>query len=371
MTSDLYQEPQIGDRVMARVVEVGEREMLLDIGAKQEALMLRRDFGREGKRAQVNDEFEVLVIDRDQETGQFLVSRRRIEEENLWNDLERWRDSGEAVEVQVVRQTKGGWLVDLGIIRGFLPRSQMDLKPVEKPDEWVGKTIQVQIVELDPEERRVVVSRRRLLEREIARQKEEAFQRIQVGQKYVGKVQKLMDYGAFVDLGGVTGLLHVSELAHQRVRRPAEILQEGQEIEVLVIGKDEERRRIQLSRKRLLRDPWEEFVARHAPGDVVEGKVVSIRSFGVFVELAEGVQGLLHRSEISALEEVKPEERFQVGQKIRVRILQMNAQKRSARLSTKGLLDDSVEEKYLIQGGETGVRLGDILDLSSSESEES
>ncbi|MCL6581314.1 MAG: bifunctional 4-hydroxy-3-methylbut-2-enyl diphosphate reductase/30S ribosomal protein S1, partial [Firmicutes bacterium] len=289
--------PEPGSRVRGTVVKVGETEVLVDIGYKTEAVLPLSEVSRRRTQnpAEVikeGDAVEAVVLRVDGE-GHPILSRRKIEEELTWSVLERAHAENLTIEAPVTAQVKGGLVADVGT-RGFIPASQVGLEFIRDLAPYVGKTLRVKVIEVDRAHRKVILSERRALEEERARAKDELLAGLREGETRTGEVKRVTDYGAFVDIGGVDGLLHVSEMSWKRIADPREVVKEGDKIEVRVLKVDRERGRISLGLRQAQDDPWAKVAERFPVGSVVRGRVVSVADFGAFVELAEGVEGLVH-----------------------------------------------------------------------------
>ncbi len=329
-----------GEIVEGRVVHVGGDEVLVDVGYKTEGRIPASELGlRPGQAPEdvlrVDDNIAVQVLRVDEGEGTVVLSKRRADERQAWEELTAKYEKGEPVEAEVTARVKGGLLVDLGV-RGFVPASHVDRNFVDNLEQYVGQRLRFRILELDRQRRNVVLSRKELLEEELARAKEEAFGRLQEGQVVTGVVRRLTDFGAFVDIGGgVEGLLHVSEMAWSRVRHPQDVLHEGQEIRVKILGIDRERERISLSLKETTPDPWSTVASRYQEGQVVEGEVTRIVDFGAFVKLEDGIEGLVHISQLADRRVEKPSDVVQPGQRVKVKIVNLDPGARRIGLSIR------------------------------------
>jgi len=362
-----FVEPKMGDVILARVVMETDEGWLMDIGAKQEALLPEREAGRVGKRAKPNEEFKVKVIGRDPNSEQFFVSRRLVEQENLWEEFEEDKRRGTIRTGKVIKAVEKGLIVDIGY-RAFLPQSHIDFKPVRNLQDWYGKEIEVKIIEVEPERSRIVVSRRLVLEEQQNQHRKARMEEIQPGSVLTGRVAKIVSFGAFIDLGsGVQGLLHATQIAWGRNVAPSSCLKVGDEIQVKVLSKDVASGRVSLSLKALTQDPWDDLAKRVHVGDVLEGVVSQIarKRNGVFVKIADGVEGWVHISELSDDRVRDPEEVLKVGQKVQVKVLEFSAPQRRLRLSIKGAT--AVEEKSdaYYQSADGQASLGDFWQKST------
>lgn len=361
--TDMLREPQIGEKVKGRVIEVSAHAIVMDIGAKDEAYLPASEFGRLGKRARPNDEFDVIVFDRDKNTDQLIVSRRLVEQEGLWEDLTKEMESNTVREGKVVQVMEKGLLLDIGGTRAFMPRSQIDLRPVQDLASFADKELQCLIIEVDPHRKRVVVSRRKLLEEQEASRKKEAMAQIQVGQVYKATVKRIVKFGAFVDILGMDCLLHASEMGFSPNIDPHKMVKVGEQIDVQVIAKDEERGRVSVSRKNLLTDPWIDAGNRYKPGTIAIGKVTNLVNYGAFVRLEDGIEGLVHNSEISDEKGVTAQSRLKKGETVRVRILEIDPQARRIRLTMKPPKEQEVPPEY-VASEPTRYTLGALTGLS-------
>ena len=272
----------------------------------------------------------VLRVVSDKEQGSFILSKKRVDQREVWNELQEKFDNGETVEAEVNRVVKGGVTVDLGV-RGFVPASQLDTRFVRDLTQFEGNTYEFKIIEIDPQNRQLILSRRELLESEEAGKREEALEKLTEGSEVTGTVVRLTNFGAFVDLGGIDGLVHISEIAHEHVEHPEDKLSVGDEIEVKVLNVDESRERVSLSRKALLPGPWESIAEDYPADSVVTGTVKRIVDFGAFVELKPGVEGLVHISEMAHRHVGTPHEVLQENEEVEVKVLR---DRKSTRLNS-------------------------------------
>jgi 4-hydroxy-3-methylbut-2-enyl diphosphate reductase len=345
-----------GTILKGTVIQVGNDEVMVDVGGKSEGIIPLRelslhDVEQADDVVQVGDEVTVMVL-RWEEDGTILVSKRRVDQEMALDNLQKCFESETAIKGTVLKTVKGGLLVDVGL-PGFLPASQVDSGFNRDLESYVGKELLLDIIEFNRGKRRgsqVILSRRKQADLEKKVLKQQFWDNISVGQKLVGKVKRLTDYGAFVDIGGFEGLLHISEIDHIRIAKPSDVLSEGQEIEVSVIGLDAETERVSLSRKRILPSPWETIGDRLSEGMIVSGKVVRTAPFGAFVELEPGIDGLVHISQLSNHKVARTEDAVKIGETVNVKIIGLNAQERRIALSIKEAeagIDDSYVADYL------------------------
>ncbi len=280
----------------------------------------------------------VIRIVSDKEEGGFILSKKRVDQREVWDKLQEQYDNDEIIEAEVNQVVKGGVTVNLGV-RGFVPASQLDTRFVSDLSEFKGNTYEFKIIEIDPENRQLILSRRALLEAEEEGKRAEALAELEEGSTVTGTVVRLTDFGAFVDLGGIDGLVHISEIAHEHIAHPEDKLSVGEEIEVKVLSVDEERERVSLSAKELLKGPWDTVEDDFPEGSVVTGTVKRIVDFGAFVELKPGVEGLVHISEMAHKHVETPNEVVSEGEEIEVKILSVDQEEQRVSLSVKALED--------------------------------
>ncbi|WP_324667466.1 30S ribosomal protein S1 [Geochorda subterranea] len=328
-----------GRVVRGRVVQVSADEVLVDVGYKGDGRIPIHELGlRSGQTPadilKVGDEIDVWVLKVDEEGG-VLLSKRRADAEMTWRRLERAQQEGTILEARVTERVKGGLLVDVGV-RGFVPASHVARGYVDNLEQFVGQTLRLKVVEVNRSRRNVVLSRKEVLEKEYEEAKARLFSTLKEGQVVEGVVRRLTDFGAFIDLGGgVEGLLHISEMAWSRVRHPSDVLHEGQTLKVMVLNVDRERERISLGLKQVLPNPWDTVGERYHVGDVVDGEVTRLVDFGAFVRLEDGIEGLVHISQLADHHVTKPQEVVSPGQQVRVRILSVDQAARRIGLSLR------------------------------------
>jgi small subunit ribosomal protein S1 len=338
-----------GDIIDGVVVRVDPDEVLVDVGSKSEGVIAARELGTHGDPDMVElhpgDLIKVFVLQPENEDGNVVLSLRRARAESVWLKAQDKQTSGEPMEADVREQNKGGLIVNIMGLRGFLPTSQVARAYSSNLEELVNQRISVKIIEVNRKRNRLIVSQKAAYDEDRARQRSELFERLKVGDVVRGKVSGLTSYGAFVNLGGADGLIHISELSWDRIGSVADVLQVGQEVRVKVIKLDPEQARISLSMRQLSEDPWEQVTTRFRPGAIVEGEVTKIKKYGAFLQLGDGVEGLLHISELSWDHVERVEDVVQVGQPLRVKVLQADETRRRISLSLK-----QVEEPR--QGGQ-------------------
>jgi small subunit ribosomal protein S1 len=326
-----------------RIVKITDDEVIVDIGLKSEGAIQRSEFvAEDGEfRVQPGDVVDVLVEDYDEQEGTFTVSHRKAAVLRAWENLEKASHDGSNVKGRVVERTKGGLTVSVGGVRAFLPASQADIRPLRDLSSLVGQEIDCKVIKLNRARNNVVVSRKTALEEEASRRKAELKERLTEGAEIIGRVKNLTAYGAFVDLGGMDGLLHVTDLAWGRVSHPSEVVKVGDEIRVKVLKYDREKERISLGLKQLQPDPWEQVVSAYRPGDRATARVVSLTDYGAFCELTPGVEGLIHVSEMTWSRRAKHPSKFvSPGDRVEVAVLDVNSSQRRISLSLKQTLAD-------------------------------
>jgi ribosomal protein S1 len=328
-----------GDIIDGVVVRVDPDEVLVDVGSKSEGVIAARELGTHGDPDMVElhagDLIKVFVLQPENEDGNVVLSLRRARAESVWLKAQDKQTSGEPMEADVREQNKGGLIVNIMGLRGFLPTSQVARAYSSNLEELVNQRISVKIIEVNRKRNRLIVSQKAAFDEDRARQRSELFERLKVGDVVRGKVSGLTSYGAFVNLGGADGLIHISELSWDRIGSVADVLQVGQEVRVKVIKLDPEQARISLSMRQLSEDPWEQVTTRFRPGAIVEGEVTKIKKYGAFLQLGDGVEGLLHISELSWDHVERVEDVVQVGQPLRVKVLQADETRRRISLSLK------------------------------------
>ena len=331
------------DIVEGRVLRVDEDYVVVDIGYKSDGIISRDEFGEEELRP--GDTVEVYLERKEDRDGQLVLSKEQADKVRRWQRVEEIYENEEVVEGTIVRRIKGGMIVELfDGMEAVLPGSQIDVRPVRDFESYLEKRMEFRIVKLNPENENIVVSHRELIEDELEEQREEILSQLEVGQVLKGTVKNIVDFGVFIDLGGVDGLLHITDLSWGRVSHPSEIVELDQELEVVVLDYEEERQRISLGLKQLQDHPWENIAQKYDEGDTVEGKVVSITNYGAFVELEKGIEGLVHISEMSWTRHIKhPSQMVSLGQLVDVKILNIDEDEQKISLGMKQLEPDPWE----------------------------
>ena len=328
-----------GDVVTGKVVRIDKDEVLVDIGYKSEGVIPNNELSIRksvdpNEEVELGEEVDALVLTKEDQDGRLILSKKRARFERAWRKIEAAADSGEPVNGAVIEVVKGGLIVDLGV-RGFLPASLVDIRRVPNLDEYLGQTIQTKVIELNRSRNNVVLSRRAVLEEERKEQRQAILERLQPGLIIEGQISNIVDFGAFVDLDGIDGLIHISELSWSHVNHPSEILSIGQTVEVKVLDIDRDRQRISLGLKQTQEDPWQRVVDTYHVGDELEGAVTKVVAFGAFVEILEGVEGLVHISELAQQHVENPREIVAPGDEVKVKILEIDSERRRLSLSIK------------------------------------
>ena len=328
-----------GDVVSGKVVRIDKDEVLVDIGFKSEGvipsneLSIRKSVDPSDE-VELGEEVDALVLTKEDQEGRLILSKKRARFEKAWRRIEAAAESGEPVEGTVIEVVKGGLILDLGV-RGFLPASLVDIRRVQNLDEFMGTKLECKVIELNRSRNNVVLSRRAVLEEERKEVREQILGRLQPGQVVEGKISNIVDFGAFVDLEGIDGLIHISELSWSHVNHPSEVISIGDTVRVKVLDIDRDRQRISLGLKQTQEDPWQKVLNEFKEGDVVDGKVTKIVAFGAFVQILPGVEGLVHISELAQHHVESPAEVVRPGDELKVQILEVDDSRRRLSLSVK------------------------------------
>jgi small subunit ribosomal protein S1 len=328
-----------GDIVEGEVVRIDRDEVLVDIGYKSEGLIPSNELTiRKGADphdvVDLGQRLEALVMQKEDADGRLILSAKRAAFERAWNRIEEAYNEQRTVEGPVIEVVKGGLILDIGL-RGFLPASLVDIRRVRNLDSFLGQKLECKVIELNRSRNNVVLSRRAVLEEERKEERERILTSLEEGMIVKGTVSNLVDFGAFVDLEGIDGLIHISELSWQHVDHPSEVVEVGEEVEVKVLEVDRDRERISLGLKQTRKDPWQEIVERVNVGEQIKGRVTKLVSFGAFVEVAEGVEGLIHISELAEHHVETPDEIVRSGDEVDARIIDVDARRRRLSLSLR------------------------------------
>lgn len=359
----------VGEVVTGKVTKVEDKQAFVNVGFKVDGIVPISELSslhveKVSDVLSVDDELEFKVLK--VEDDELILSKRAVQAEKAWDDLEQAFESGRIIETVVADVVKGGLVVDLGV-RGFIPASLVERHFVEDFSDYKGRTVRLKVAEIDRENNKLILSQRAVLDEEVNLKKKDVLQSLKSGDIVEGKVQRLTDFGAFVDVGGVDGLVHISQLAHHRVDKPSDVVKEGDVVNVKVLSVDADSERISLSIKETLPGPWEEFSGQVSIGDVLEGTVRRLVSFGAFVEVAPGVEGLVHISQIANRHIGTPSEVLSEGEKVEVKVLDVNIEEKRISLSIRELLeDDNGESDYQAYESSkddepSGFSLGDMI----------
>lgn len=356
---------QVGDKVSGQVTKVEEKQVIISIpNSKLDGIIPISELSSlhiEKASDAVNEgdqlELEVLKVEEDA----LILSKRKVDAENAWQELEQKFESGEVFDAEIKDVVKGGLVVDLGV-RGFVPASLVEAHFVEDFSDYKGKTLAFKIVELDKEKNRLILSHRAVIELEKGKQKKNILDSLAPGQVLSGTVQRITDFGAFVDIGGIDGLVHISQLSHEHVVKPTDVVQEGQQVQVKVLSVDRDNERISLSIKETLPGPWANISEKAAKGTTLEGVVKRLVSYGAFVEVFPGVEGLVHISQISHKHIATPHEVLKENESVKVKVLDVNEQEQRLSLSMKELSEKEEEVKdYELPEESKGFQLGEMI----------
>lgn len=373
------EEIRAGDVVQGEILTIEDnKQAVVGLGGGQEGVIPQNElsaapFENVTDIVNVGDVVDLVVIKeiKDKEQGGYLLSKRRIDARKVWDELQEKFEAGETIEAPVTNIVKGGLVVDAGV-RGFVPASLVDVNYIEDFTPYKGETLTYKIIEIEPSENRLILSHKAILEEELAAKKDEVLDSLEEGQTVTGKVARLTDFGAFIDLGGVDGLVHISQIAHEHVAHPSDKLNVGEEIDVRVLSVDKERERISLSIKETLPGPWEGIEDRVQKDDVLDGTVKRLTSFGAFVEVFPGVEGLVHISQISHKHIATPHEVLTPGDEIKVKVLDVKPEEERLSLSMKALEEKPEQQERAPRenrssqtvesdDSDTGFTFGDLL----------
>ncbi|AMJ44728.1 30S ribosomal protein S1 [Corynebacterium stationis] len=337
-----------GDIVEGTVVKVDHDEVLLDIGYKTEGVIPSRELSIKhdvdpDEVVEVGDQIDALVLTKEDKEGRLILSKKRAQYERAWGAIEELQAKEEPVTGTVIEVVKGGLIIDIGL-RGFLPASLVEMRRVRDLEPYIGQELEAKIIELDKQRNNVVLSRRAFLEQTQSEVRSEFLHQLQKGQVRKGVVSSIVNFGAFVDLGGVDGLVHVSELSWKHIDHPSEVVTVGDEVTVEVLDVDLDRERVSLSLKATQEDPWRVFARTHAVGQIVPGKVTKLVPFGAFVRVEEGIEGLVHISELAQRHVEVPDQVVNVGEDVMVKVIDIDLERRRISLSVKQADEDYTEE---------------------------
>lgn len=357
---------EVGDKTTGQVTKVEEKQVIVNIqDSKLDGIIPISELSslhieKASDAVSEGDQLELEVIKVEEDA--LILSKRKVDAEKAWENLENTFKNGEIFDAEVKDIVKGGLVVDLGV-RGFVPASLVETHYVEDFSDYKGRTIAFKIVELDREKNRLILSHRAVVEAEKGKQKQNLLDSLSVGQVLEGTIQRITDFGAFVDLGGIDGLVHISQMSHQHVAKPSDVVQEGQKVQVKILNVDRDNERISLSIKDTLPGPWTNLAEKAPKGSTLTGVVKRLVSYGAFVEVFPGVEGLVHISQIAHKHIATPHEVLKEGQEVQVKVLDVNEAEQRLSLSIKELLEKDIEENfdYELPEESKGFQLGEVI----------
>ncbi|HKJ80852.1 MAG TPA: 30S ribosomal protein S1 [Ignavibacteriaceae bacterium] len=356
--ADSFKDVKEGEMVKAKIVRINGDQIILDVGFKSEGSVSKHEF-YEGEEIKIGNEIEVVLESVEDQEGNLVLSKSRADFLKIWEKVVNAFDTGEILQGKIIKRIKGGMVVDLMGMEAFLPGSQIDIRPIRDFDAFVGQTMDFKVVKVNIPTENVVVSHKVLVEEEISGQREQILNSLEKGQILEGTVKAITDFGVFVDLGGVDGLVHITDLSWGRINHPNEVVKLDQVIKVVVTDFDEEKKRISLSLKKLLPHPWEDIDTKYNVGDKVSGRVVSLTDYGAFIEIEKGIEGLIHNSEMSWTQHIKhPSQVVAMGQIVEAVILSLDKEDKKISLGIKQLEPDpweSLMQKYPVGSKHTGI----------------
>ena len=359
-----------GDLMSGTVVKIDKDEVLLDIGYKSEGVIPSRELSIRNdidpsEVVSIGDQIEALVLQKEDKDGRLILSKKRAQYERAWGKIEEIKEADGTVTGTVIEVVKGGLILDIGL-RGFLPASLVEMRRVRDLQPYVGQQLECRIIELDKNRNNVVLSRRKFLEESQAEQRQDFLTSLGKGEVKTGVVSSIVNFGAFVDLGGVDGLVHVSELSWKHVDHPSEVVEVGQEVQVEVLDVDLERERVSLSLKATQEDPWRQFARQHNVGDVIEGRVTKLVPFGAFVEVDDAIEGLVHISELADHHVERAEDEVGVHDRVEVKIIDIDLDRRRISLSRKQAMAPTTDAEGVPVGEGTSVAIEDAGDVDEA-----
>ena len=336
--------------ITGRIIGINEKDVLVDIGFKSEGIISRNEFDKTNL-PEIGQKLEVYLEKIEDESGKTVLSKEKAEFLSRWKDLRDIHETGKIIKGHIIRRIKGGMVVDLGGVQAFLPGSQIDIRPIKDFDQYIDQDIDLRVVKFNEMRKNVVVSHKAIIEDSLAEQREELFSKLEVGSVLDGRVKNITDFGVFIDLGGIDGLLHITDISWGRVNHPSEIINLDDTLTVKIIDFDEEKRRVSLGLKQLTPHPWENIKTDYPEGSTVKGKVVSMTNYGAFIEIEPGIEGLIHVSEMSWTRHIKnPSEIYALSDIVEAKVLSIDPDQRKISLGAKQLLPDpwdEIEEKYI------------------------
>ena len=337
--------------ITGRIIGINEKDVLIDIGFKSEGIIDRNEFS-ENNIPEVGEKIEVFLEKIEDESGKTILSKEKADFLTRWKELREIFENETIIKGKILRRIKGGMVVDLNGVQAFLPGSQIDVRPVKDFDQFIDKEMDLKVVKFNEFRKNVVVSHKAIIEESLAEQRDELFNKLEVGSVVDGRVKNITDFGVFIDLGGIDGLLHITDLSWGRINHPSELIGMDDTLSVKIIDFDQEKKRVSLGLKQLTPHPWENVPDQYPEGSKITGKIVSMTNYGAFVEIEPGIEGLVHISEMSWTRHVKnPSEIFSLGDEVEAVVLSIDSEERKISLGSKQLQDDPwdvIEEKYIV-----------------------
>ncbi|MFP4371254.1 MAG: 30S ribosomal protein S1, partial [Halanaerobium sp.] len=360
-----------GQKVTGTVVEINDNGVYVDVNYKTDGFIPLRHLSHRPVEdahdiVSMDEEIEVVILTLEDDEGNMILSKKQADYEKAWEKIVEAHENDEIIEAEVTKEVKGGLVVDVGV-RGFIPASHVAIGYVDDLGDYVGETLRLKVIEVERDNNNVVLSHKKVLEKERAAQKEDTLASLEEGQTVEGTVTKLVDFGAFIDLGGIEGLLHISEMSWGRIESPSEVLSEGEKVEVKVLGVNKEEERISLGLKQLLPDPWEEFADKHYEGEVIEGKITKLVDFGAFMEVEKGIEGLIHISQLSHRHVKTADEVVNVGDVREAKIINIDADQERVGLSLKELEEKPEPKKESSSSSQSSSKGSSSSSQSSSD----
>ena len=361
-----------GEVVKGTVILVNENEVMVNIGYKSDGIITKNEFSSDPEvvlteAVKPDDEIEVYIVKLNDGEGNVILSKKRIEGLKVWDEFEAMNEQGEIFPAKVVEIVKGGAMALFKGIKGFVPASHMSMGFTKDLKEFMGQTLDMKIIEIDKSKRKLVFSRKEVEKAEVDKKKSAVLDSLEKGEVRKGQVKRLTDFGAFVDLGGIDGLIHISELSWKRVNDPSEVVKEGDEVEVYVLDFDKEKERISLSLKKITPDPWSTAAERYNVGDIVEGTVLRLPAFGAFIEIEPGLDGFCHISQIDQKHIAKPSDVLAEGQKVQVKVLEVKPEEKRIGLSIKDAQGVDEEEAESVEEYSDDAPVNSIADAVEEE----
>ena len=337
--------------ITGRIIGINEKDVLIDIGFKSEGIIDKNEFS-ENNIPEVGEKIEVFLEKIEDESGKTILSKEKADFLTRWKELREIFENETIIKGKILRRIKGGMVVDLNGVQAFLPGSQIDVRPVKDFDQFIDKEMDLKVVKFNEFRKNVVVSHKAIIEESLAEQRDELFNKLEVGSVVDGRVKNITDFGVFIDLGGIDGLLHITDLSWGRINHPSELIGMDDTLSVKIIDFDQEKKRVSLGLKQLTPHPWENVPDQYPEGSKITGKIVSMTNYGAFVEIEPGIEGLVHISEMSWTRHVKnPSEIFSLGDEVEAVVLSIDSEERKISLGSKQLQDDPwdvIEEKYIV-----------------------